>query len=171
MIVNAERNSGPRNTKRSREGGPPQNGCATLKKRAKRGPAKTGSGREQVLVEGALDREPSEALEEKGASALRSSHAGDGGLSALFLKHGDDGREKEVTFLIMNQYVVPPWSTERTQAAVDVTRKLCGRLGLLGNITIAKAGYNAKVSGGYEMVSLHVMIRWTAGGSAQGEER
>jgi hypothetical protein len=71
---------------------------------------------------------------------------------ALFLKKGAGGVEEEVTFLIMNQYVVPPWSNERAQAAIEVTKKLCKSLELLGNITIAKGGYNAKVSGGYEQV-------------------
>jgi len=54
--------------------------------------------------------------------------------------------------VIMNQYLVPAWSTERTKAAETKTHKLCSDLKLVGNVVIAKGGYNAKLSGGHEQV-------------------
>ena len=154
VMVEEGQDSGPARAKRSREeGGAPGTGCGTLKKTAKnRGSGRTG--REKGLAE---EHQVSSATEVEEVKVVKEEtrHRDElhqGGQGSLFLKRGADGEEEEVTFLVMNQYVVPPWSTERTQAAIDFTRKLCGKLGILGNITIAKAGYNAKVSGKFDGV-------------------
>mmetsp|Transcript_78432 Transcript_78432/g.127212 ORF Transcript_78432/g.127212 Transcript_78432/m.127212 type:complete len:492 (+) Transcript_78432:80-1555(+) len=66
---------------------------------------------------------------------------------ATLLKGAHMNANDSTSLLLFYQYIMPLWSEERKQAAVDLVTKVGAELNLGGRVRIAREGFNTTVSG------------------------